>query len=92
MKHKAEEIFAGFRCGALECIGDTEKSIIKCDECGETGVLSIETALDIINNLYLDRELPEGLMEILDNIDVSDFDYQGMVGDTLPLEGFNEDE
>jgi len=65
---KADEIFCCFRCGTLECIGDTERTITLCDDCGKIGVLSIETALDIINNLYLDRELPEGLMELIDDI------------------------
>ena len=76
----------------MECIGDTDKSIILCDDCGKIGVLSIETALDIINNLYLDRELPEGLMELIDNIDKSDHEYTNMMenGWIPPLEDYDD--
>ena len=90
MIDKPEEIFGCIKCGSLNVIGDTDRTIIICDECSERGVISMETALDIINNLYLDRELPEGLMELIDDIDLSDKDYQGLMFDNIPLEAFDD--
>ena len=90
---KADEVFGCFRCGSLDVIGDTDRTIIICDECGQRGVVSVETALDIINNLYLDKELPEGLMALIDGIDQSDFCYQGVNGDGVspPIEAFDDE-
>lgn len=69
-----EETLACYRCGAL-CTSDKDVSlggeytVYKCEECGEHGVVSFQTALDILNDYFLkekDLSLDEYLNEEFD--------------------------
>ena len=52
MVKRAEERYHCFRCGASSDLGlDYEISV--CSSCGEVGLLSITTALDMLNDLHL---------------------------------------
>tara|TARA_R110002051_G_scaffold298215_1_gene365017 strand:- start:207 stop:419 length:213 start_codon:yes stop_codon:yes gene_type:complete len=49
--------FYCYRCGNSSDVG-IEFEISKCKDCGEEGLLSIITALDLLNDLHLKGLLP----------------------------------
>jgi len=51
-------VWACFRCGKVagDVRKDSEEGPWICEECGESGIVTIPQALDIINDFYLREE------------------------------------
>lgn len=68
-----EQIWACFRCG--EVMGDIRENstggAYTCESCGENSIITFVSALDIINDLYLQGDLTSygEEVEFYDDID-----------------------
>ena len=58
MAKRTKETYYCFRCGKETNKGLTYTFSL-CPACGEKGVLSLQTCLDILNDLYLNGELSQ---------------------------------
>lgn len=63
MDRRAEETLVCFRCGELfetvYCPVVDEGGLCQCESCGEFGLTTLQTVLDILNDLYLKGSMDE---------------------------------